>query len=897
MIHQSAPFAFGTPSARALVDDFASGLKFPLDDFQREAMGILAEGRSVLVAAPTGSGKTMVAEFAVHAALKTGTRCIYTTPLKALSNQKYRDLRDELGEGVVGLVTGDVVITPEAPILVMTTEILRNILQMDPAQVDDVSFVILDEAHYLGSDGRGTVWEETIVFLGKHTSIVALSATIPNADELAGWVSSVHKPMDVVVHTERPVPLMPFVALKSGIEPLFDKRSKLRVRAFAEDGWVTEPQSSQVVKDLAKKEMLPAIFFVFSRVGCEREAIAVLKSGLKLTSPAEAQAIQKAVDEALAQTPGMLASNATKWWLERLPQGVAPHHAGLLPPLKYLIEILFQRGLLKVVFATETLAAGINMPARTVVISSLSKRTDEGHRLLHVSEFAQMTGRAGRRGMDTVGYGVVLASHRYGVHDVAALFTGEAEPLRSRFTLNYNMVANLIHRYEPETAKRIVEQCFSQYQSTTEIRELEAARAAALLELGELDAHCPRHPDATSRRENLLRVKAVQKKREDARQAALRLEQAQGALGKQEGVRAIQAAPFHSFLVVHRPGHPKPELAILLDKFKVKSGEMQFTVLLENQLLTRLGVRHLVLPLGAKAQGVPKELAYRAEKLSFQQTVGVKDLGKLPWQLWLEQAGIEPEAVLPDAGRPNPALAKARAALEKLNAEWESVAEFNCRTCIKAEKDESKVTGVIRALDQQIDEIRHRYWRQFQALQATLEAGDFMRGRELLPRGHAIANLRTQNELLAAEAFASGILEGLDASDLCAVASCIVAEPVRGRMTWRPIRPSPRVVEAVDELIDMAIALDQIQKKCGTDQPLYVVSDYAGMVQAWADGAQWAHVTEMAGIDEGQLVRHMRLVIDMLQQFKDVPGAYEGFKAKVTAALELVDRDIVKEVF
>lgn len=886
--------------AHQLIQAFQARQKFPLDPFQLEAMASLVSGRSVLVSAPTGSGKTIVAEFAIFHARAMNQRCIYTTPLKALSNQKYRDLRQDMGDDV-GLVTGDVVINPDAPVLIMTTEILRNILQADPARVDDVAHVVLDEAHYMGSEGRGTVWEETIVFLGKHTSIVALSATIPNADELATWVSAVHKPMDVIYHAERPVPLEPFVALGGGkVEQLFDKRGKLRLRSFEKEGWVDTPLSSHVVKELHKKEMLPAIFFVFSRMGCEKEALEVIRTGIKLTTPKEQKLIQKAIDEAVAQTPTMITSTATKGWLERLIYGVAPHHAGLLPPLKLLIEVLFQRNLLKVVFATETLAAGINMPARTVVISSLSKRTDEGHRLLTVSEFAQMTGRAGRRGMDTVGYGVVLASHRYSIHDVAALFKGEAEPLRSRFTLNFNMVANLVHNYEEAQARRIVEQCFSQFQNNATITQLHALQEGLKGKIAQLDPACPRFPDEFQRGDLLERYKVLKKTKEDTRSRMVSLESGRSYLKKEDAVRAIKQAPFHSWVIVQPPNADRPELGILLDKYPVKSGDVQYTVLLEDNVMTRLSLRHLILPLNAPVKGIPGDLAKRADKLSYQQTERIKD-HQLPWQQWLDQAGIVPADVIPDMSDP-PELVKAKTAYAESMSEWEGHKCFNCklyRKCQDEYKDQSRVAKEMLYYQEQIDAIRGKYWRQFKTLQGVLEDALFLRGRELLPRGVALANLRTNNEILASEVFASGLLENLSPVELCAVTSAIVAEPIRGRMNWHPLRVSEGVYRAVDEVGAMAGDLYKILKRAGIqdDVPLYVTGDYVGMVQAWAENAEWAHVIELSGVDEGQLVRHLRQLIDMLRQFKDVPGNPEAFREKCLAALALVDRDIVQEVF
>ncbi|MDB5100692.1 MAG: box helicase [Cyanobacteria bacterium RYN_339] len=884
------------PLTGDLIERFQRTQKFPLDGFQKEAMQALCDGRSVLVSAPTGSGKTIVAEFAIFLARESGRRCIYTTPLKALSNQKFRDLKEVMGDEV-GLVTGDVVINPDAPVLIMTTEILRNILQADPARVDDVSHVILDEAHYIGADGRGTVWEETIVFLGKNTSIVALSATIPNADELATWVSSVHKPMDVILHVERPVPLEPWIAV-SKLEPLFDKRGKLRMRTFTADGWVESPQSSNVVKELHKKGMTPAIFFVFSRMGCEKEAMEVIRSGVELTTKEEQKAITKAVEEALTQTPGMIASNATKAWLERLSYGVAPHHAGLLPPLKLLIEILFQRNLLKVVFATETLAAGINMPARTVVITSLSKRTDEGHRMLTVSEFAQMTGRAGRRGMDTVGYGVVLASHRYSMNDVVALFKGQPEPLRSRFTLNFNMVINLLANYEEAQCRKIVEQCFSQFQNNATVAQLHTLELHVRDKLDARDLRCPRYPDEFERGHLLGLHDQAKKAVADKRELLTSLEKNSKGSGQTESIRMLKAAPFHSWLVIKRQTEADPEFGLLLDKWQTKRKDVQFSVLLSGNRLCMLKSSDLMVATGVVARGVPGYVRDQADNMSYNQVRRLK--GDLPWDQWLEDSGLHAADFLPENKEPRQ-LGAARLAFTEAEATWKQMHCFDCkfqRRCKDEDKETARLLRDQKAYNEQIEAIRGKYWRQFKVLQRVLEEGGYIRARKLLPRGVALANLRTSNELVAAETMAAGLLEGLQADELCAVVSGVVAEPIRGRMAWRPVNPSPAVVTVNDEMIDIAKHVDRLLERCKAEEiSLYVVFDYAGMVQAWAGGHKWAHVVERTGIDEGQLVRHLRQVIDMLNQLKDVPGNDENFRERCLSALALIDRDIVKEVF
>jgi superfamily II RNA helicase len=880
-----------------LVAEFQAAQPFPLDPFQLDAVRELAAGRSVLVSAPTGSGKTVVAEFAVFMALQEGTRCIYTTPLKALSNQKYRDLKAAM-PGKVGLVTGDVVIDRDAPILVMTTEILRNMLHMDPASVQDVSQVILDEAHYIAAEGRGTVWEETIVFLGKQTTVTALSATIPNADELATWVSQVHKPMTVVLHAERPVPLESYVAMPH-VTKLFNPHGRLAMKRFSQDGWVDPPDAVTVVKDLKEKKMLPAIYFVFSRMGCESQAKDVIAADLELTTPEERKQIEVMVKEAVQATPGMLGSINTKRWLELLPYGAAPHHAGLLPPLKFLIERLFQKALVKVVFATETLAAGINMPARTVVMATLIKRTDDGHRMLAASEFHQMMGRAGRRGMDPVGYGVVLASHRYGPLELGQLVRSPAEPLRSRFTLNFNMVINLHHRYEADMARRIVEQSFSQFQSSDAANRLIAMRARALSKRETLMVRNP-HTGAPLELALFDEHQVLRHQRDSLRKRLSSMVSERQYLSRESAIAVLNQTPIGGWLLVHRGGMPAPQPGILLDRHMVKSGDMQYTVLVEPRTLARLGTRHLVMAVPvAPATGIPPEVLSKAAHLSYQQEHTTGDYHPT-WNQWKEETGLDLDALLAPITEP-PEIMKAR---EKLKGLLKQIEEHPATPCVKNKRcmDTVKLIGMLDAeiarYDTEIEAIHSNHWRQFQALVRVLEDAGYVRGRELLARGVALANLRTTNELVASEALASELMLTLSPPLLAAATSMIVAEPVRGRMFWRPMRVDPQLGMLAEELAKTVKGLYKILKRHGLeDLPLNLVADYAGLTQAWAEGRVWSELIAESGIDEGQLVRHFRQVIDMLQQFRDVPGVPATFHEKAREAAELIDRDIVREVF
>lgn len=500
--------------AHPLTAAFAEAQRFELDPFQIAGCHALEDDRSVLVAAPTGAGKTIVGEFAIHLAmLQPGDKAFYTTPMKALSNQKFRELQAVYGESEVGLLTGDTNINGNARVVVMTTEVLRNMLYADSPALRGLRFVVMDEVHYLADRFRGAVWEEVIIHLPPQVRLVSLSATVSNAEEFGDWLDTVRGDHEVIVSEIRPVPLEQHVLVRGDLLPLFDDRAGVatalvnqelmrirspqganfdnnrRAREFRSaggyGGGARRPQKGgsrhvrsanvqrieridrpDVVELLARSNLLPAIFFIFSRVGCEAAVQQVRRSGVRLTSTEERDEIRQIIDERLRTLQDEDLAVLGYWeWRENLERGIAAHHAGMLPAFKEVVEELFQRKLVKAVFATETLALGINMPARTVVLEKLEKFNGEARVAITSGEYTQLTGRAGRRGIDVEGHAVIQWTEALDPQAVAALASRRTYPLNSSFRPTYNMAVNLIDQFGRPRAREILESSFAQFQA------------------------------------------------------------------------------------------------------------------------------------------------------------------------------------------------------------------------------------------------------------------------------------------------------------------------------------------------------------------------------------------------------------------------------------------------
>jgi ATP-dependent RNA helicase HelY len=502
-----------------LLEAYQATLPFVLDDFQREAIVKLERSRGVLVSAPTSSGKTVVADYVIWRRLEApellrrpsdaAADVVYTTPLKALSNQKYHDLCERFGAHRVGLVTGEHTVNDGAPIVVMTTEILRNVLYDEPARVDRVGDVVLDEIHYIDDYPRGTVWEELIIEAPRHIRLIGLSATISNVAEVATWMSGLRGTIETVTRTERPVALEMWLAIDNALYPLFDtagnaargtlelaQADAVQQPRFREARRAPDNDLLQVIDVLRRRSMLPAIYFIFSRRGC-REALARCNlHGVDLTDDVEKERIDVALTRHLDALSDEDERRCVLLELDRrlLRRGLAMHHAGLLPYAKEIVERLFQEGLIKVVFATETLSLGLNMPARSCVISTFTKFDGVSFASLTSGELTQLMGRAGRRGIDTVGHGVILKESDVDLRDIYdAAISGEFA-VDSKFSPTYTMVLNLLRTRSADAAELLLDSSFGQYQAIERTARWEHRRTNLEAELADLRTQRFRHP-------------------------------------------------------------------------------------------------------------------------------------------------------------------------------------------------------------------------------------------------------------------------------------------------------------------------------------------------------------------------------------------------------------------
>ena len=836
--------------------DLKQWFPFELDSFQLEAIAALNAGKSVVVCAPTGSGKTLIGEYAIRRALAANEarsdgdapshRVFYTTPLKALSNQKLRDFREEFGDENVGLLTGDISINRDAPILVMTTEIFRNMLYGTPigqvgTSVEGVDAVVLDECHYMNDSQRGTVWEESIIYCPPNIQLVALSATIDNSGQLTDWIAEVHGPTELIYSDYRPVPLefhfcdanrMVKLLNDQGtaINPALKRRKPRRNSRSGRPRRPDAPTVASVVLRLAEADMLPAIFFIFSRRGCDR---AVKDMGnISLVNPAEAQEIERRVAAFLERNPEAQRANQ----MDALHRGIAAHHAGILPVWKVLVEELFQAGLIKVVFATETLAAGINMPARTTVISGLSKRTDNGHRLLTASEFLQMAGRAGRRGMDVRGYVVTVQTRFEGSEEAAQLATASSDPLVSQFTPSYGMVLNLLQIHTLEESRDLIERSFGQYLATLHlkpqhqgIRDLEAELQRQQNQLGALDEAA------------LLEFEKLNGWLKEERRLLKMLQQQAMEIQSKDLLTALPFAIAGTILTLKGKHVPVPEPlpSVLITKAQ-SSGQFPYLICLSRDNRWHVATVHDVVSLHAEIPRVTE-----ADTL--------EPPSDMPRKLGQTRSGNEKAAAIahqiPAIDPVEEMAPEVREQLQKVDGLEQRLAAHPINQGDHGGAQFLKRYHRIQRLQDELSDRQtkfrkhtQRYWQEFLKLVEILKEFDCLQepnehGRiSPTQRGEIAAAIRGDNELWLGLALESGELDNLTPSQLAAVCAALSTEVSRPDI-WTDYDLSPQVEEALEGLQPIRRQLNRLQMRHQVNVPVWMEYDFVALVERWVESA------------------------------------------------------------
>ena len=899
-----------SPSASGSRDlKLESLFPFPLDPFQLEAIDALNQGHSVVVSAPTGSGKTLVGEYAIYRALAHGQKVFYTTPLKALSNQKLRDFRAQFGAEKVGLLTGDLSLNREAQIVVMTTEIFRNMLYAEADDHDDplenVEAVVLDECHYMNDSQRGTVWEESIIHCPPPIQLVALSATVANAGQLTDWIDRVHGPTQLVLSDFRPVPLAFSFCSAKGLHPLLNDEGtglhpNCKVWRAPKGGQRKGPKTAKppqpeapplgfVVAQMAERDMLPAIYFIFSRRGCDKGVRDLGKACL--VNPEEQARIKVRLDAYIATTPEAVRDGGHA---DALLRGIAAHHAGVLPAWKELIEELFQQGLIKVVFATETLAAGINMPARTTVISALSKRTERGHRPLMGSEFLQMAGRAGRRGLDTQGYVVTVQSRFEGVREAGQLATSPADPLVSQFTPSYGMVLNLLQRYDLAKAKELVERSFGRYLATLDLVEDEARIAELMgqldrLEDGSGDVPWEDFEDYEKQRDRL---------REERRILRILQQQAEETLAH-ELTLALQFSSEGTLVSLKAPqlkGRVTP--AVIVEKVK-GSGQFPLLLCLTDENLWVLLPCNAVVSLHAElsclqvGQVDPPLLRHGGEMRHGDQASGGLALA------------VGHMANRHDMTTPQYDLAGEVQAHAQLVHDLEEELELHPAHRWGDRKQLKKHRRRMEELHDEIEERQrllhfrsNRHWDTFLALIEILRFFGALAGEDGLEPtevGRTVAALRGDNELWLGLALMSGHLDELDPAQLAAVFEAISTEVNRPDL-WCGYPPPPQAEEALHDLRGLRRELERQQERAKVTVPIWWEPELTGLVHAWARGTSWSDVIANTSLDEGDVVRILRRTVDLLAQVPYCEVISEQLRTNARAALKVINRFPVCEI-
>ncbi|GAB3345681.1 DEAD/DEAH box helicase [Modestobacter lapidis] len=923
-------------TAHPTLSEFTSELGFSLDPFQVEACEAVEDGAGVLVCAPTGAGKTVVGEFAVHKALREGRKAFYTTPIKALSNQKYNDLVARYGSAKVGLLTGDNAINGDAPVVVMTTEVLRNMLYVDSPALTDLGYVVMDEVHYLADRFRGAVWEEVIIHLPEHVALVSLSATVSNAEEFADWLVTVRGHTTVVVSEVRPIPLWQHMLVGSRVFDLFALRpaahageweqtprgqsTRERGRAVVDpelvryvheqerryDSWsggggsrggfshrprYRPPSRPEVVDRLDRAGLLPAITFVFSRNGCDAAVQQCRAAGLRLTDESERSAIAEVIDRRTGALPEEDLHVLGFWeWREGLLAGVAAHHAGLVPAFKETVEECFVRGLVKAVFATETLALGINMPARTVVLERLVKWNGEAHVDVTPGEYTQLTGRAGRRGIDVEGHAVVVWAPGVDPAAVAGLASTRTYPLRSSFRPSYNMAVNLVGAFGRERARELLAASFAQFQADRSVVGL--ARSAARHEADAQRLAVEMH-SAAGDVPGYARLRVEISERE---RALSRDSQAKRRLEAAESLEALRIGD-----VIRVPSGRRQGLAVVLDPGLTELTEPRPLVLTEDKWAGRLAAVDFPSPVTALARvRVPKNFNHRSPHAR-------RDLASTLRNARMENDLGARRTKGRSAAADDPVLADLRHALrahpvhslpdreERVRAAERWMRELREAEALRRRMDE-RTGSLTRQFDRTCDVLEELgYLVPEDAGEPATDGGDADPRPVVTDAGRRLGRIWSETDLLTAECLRAGVFRGLTPAELAACVSTLVFE-ARRESPGQPSVPAGKVAAAIGEMRRVRVRLADVE----VEHQVPVTRDLdLGFVWAafrWADGQTLDRVlagAEQAGteLSGGDFVRWARQLIDLLDQLAKV--AEEPVAGVARAAVGRVRRGVV----
>ena len=943
---------------------------FELDEFQKQAIAALSAGKSVVICAPTGSGKTLIGEYAIHRALKHGKRVFYTTPLKALSNQKFRDFQEQFGEGDskrIGLLTGDTIINPNASVVIMTTEIFRNMLYETPigqlgTSLEDVEAVVLDECHYISNRYRGTVWEESIIYCPSQIQLVALSATIGNPQELTDWIAKVrnsnldsNKPKDMATERTyecelinsnfRPVPLRYYFCDRRGIHRLLNQEEtqinpKLKASSPRKGQKPKRlkvkdcPKIYQIVQQLQAKDMLPAIYIIFSRRGCDKAIDTI--DGLQLVTPEEGRQIENillyfflsnntdlqtavlehfarsspelnellrdylaANDNAEANLAVYLATNPNQKYLlwqflcersqiapieriEPLMRGIASHHAGLLPAWKELVERLFEMGLVKIVFATATLAAGINMPARTTVMSALSKRTDGGHSMLSPSEFLQISGRAGRRGKDKVGHVVTIQTPYEGAKEAAFLATSTAEPLRSWFTPSYGMVLNLLQKYSLPEVKELLERSFAEYLSQKRLAPEQTAIAEITTELAKLDvALAAVSPGQLAGYQKL-------KERAKEEQRLLEILQQQAEATRKSNIKPLISQIEPGRIVGLKGKHIRvhsPLAAVLVDKIP-GSGKAR-------DLLCLGADNNWYIAANADITEI-NEGTFSQQEIDEIEIPPLDNLQLGKWRKGDEATAIAIKQIvnylIPLTPAPEVTVQQQRLdAINKKIDEHPVQQVNNPNRLLKKHNKRLQLREKLQKIQikyQKQKSNQSYYWSEFLNLIKVLQEFEALDEYSPTFLGQAAATIRGDNELWLALIFVSGELEYLEPHHLAAAVCALITETPRADV-WCDFPPPKEVLEVLGvkkrdsptkdtdnsfSIKEIRTRLFQVQRRHGVGLPVWREYQLVGLCEQWALGMDWNDLCDSVSLAEGDIVRMLRRTVDVLSQIPQIPN-------------------------